>query len=322
MELFNEIKNKYYDEIRDLIYVLYENKKVSSQEIRNLLPNNYKLRDSLLNKLGTNSLFILTHNESENEYSLNIHSPIPIVLSKIEKIWLKHILSEGKAELFLDIKTIDKLLVLLEDYPDIFHNNIIVKHRDYRETKELKKLRRNIDLIIRAIRDDKAIQYSYITREGLVLEDRISLPYKIEYSIKKDLFYLISYSKEEHRPIKSIMENLYNINIIPISSPLSKKEIKESIRAKKQDVHVVLQVENINNLIERVFLTFSSYSTETKYIDEQDIHEIRISYYSFEKKEILNRIFSLGKGVIVREPEDIRQEIIHRIESCLKLYEP
>lgn len=323
MKLFNETKNKYYDIIADLIFLLYEQRTIGIQNLYNQMPqklnNNFKLKDALLNLSGPYSLFIL--NENDGEYSLSVDSPLPVVLSKLEKTWLKYMLSEDKATLFLKGQTIDKLLISLEKYEDIFHNNIIIKHRNNEEIKNYKSLKDKISLLIEAIRNNKLIQYSYKTRAGTVLVNKISVPYKIEYSIKKDLFYLISYSTEEDRPIKSILSNLSNIKIIEKENLIAKDYIKNSIKAKKQDKYVLLKFKNTNNTIERGFLTFSSYTTEAKYIESEDIHELKISYYSFEEKEIINKIFSLGKGVIVKEPQNIRDEIIDRIESCLNLYQ-
>lgn len=322
MELFNETKNKYYDIITDLIFLIYNRKRVELKNLHELIPqklnNNIKLKNSLLNYSEEDSLFIL--DEEDSEYFLSIDSGIPIILSKIEKVWLKYMLSQDKAKIFLNKETIDKILISLEEYEDIFHNNIIIKHMGNREMEDQGELKNKINILINAIRNNKLIMYSYKTREGIVLKNKISVPYKVEYSIKKDLFYLISYSTEEERPIKSIVNNFIDIEVLEKENPVSRVDIKNSIKLKKQDKYVLLEFKNVNNVIERGFLTFASYSTEAKYIEDRDIHELSISYYSFEEKEIINKIFSLGKGVLVKEPENIKNKIIQRIEDCLILY--
>lgn len=322
MELFNETKNKYYDIISDLIFLLHDRKRVDIKDLYDLMPkkldNNIGLKNSLLNFSEENSLFIL--DESQGEYFLSVDSSLPIILSKIEKSWLKYMLSQDKAKIFLNKDTIDKLLISLKEYDDIFQDNIIIRHRDNREIEDYKKLKEKINTLIFAIRNNKLIMYSYKTKKGTIFKDRIFVPYKIEYSIKKNLFYLISYSMEEQRPIKSIISNFIDIKVLEKENPISKEDIKNSIKIKKQDKYVVLEFKNINNTIERGFLTFSSYSTEAKYIEDKDVHELKIFYYSFEEKEIINKIFSLGKGVLVKSPEYIKSIIIQRIDRCLDLY--
>ncbi len=322
MELYSEIKNKYYNYITELIFLLYNNKELQIQELYEMmgegLNNNIGLKNSLLNYSGQDSLFIL--DEKDDKYSLSLETPLPIILSKIEKVWLKYMLSQDKARMFLNKETIDKLLISLEEYEDIFDNNIIIKHRDHREDKDVDLLKDRINILIKSIRTNKLIKYSYKTKAGSILKDIIGIPYKIEYSIKKSLFYLISYSIEEERPIKSIVSSFMDIKVLDKESPISREEIKNSIKLKKADKYVILEFENINNLIERGFLTFASHSTDAKYMEERDIYEIKISYYRFEEKEIINKIFSLGKGVVVKGPEDVKDQIIHRIKESLDLY--
>lgn len=323
MKLFDETKNKYFDIIADLIFYIYKNREISLKELNNIMPpelnENIELKNSILNQSDSNSLFIL--NEKNNMYSLSIDSAVPVVLSHIEKTWLKYILNDNKSGLFLNKETIDKLANALEKYEDIFSNNIVIQHKNRRYIENYDELKEKIQIVIKAIKNNSLINYSYKTKSGDVLNNRVSVPYKIEYSLKKDLFYLISFSTEEKRPIKSILENINNLKILEVKNPISKDQIKKSIKAKKCDKHIILQIENVNNTIERTFLTFSSYSTDAKYVEDKDIHELKIYYYSFEEKEIINKIFSLGKGVIVKSPNNIRSEIINRIESTLLLYE-
>lgn len=323
MDLFNETKNKYYDIISDLIFTFYDKKKITLEDFYKLMPeqlnNNIQLKNSLLNKNDTDSLFIL--NETEKNYSLSIDSTIPIIPSYLEKVWLKYMLSNDHVKLFLDKETIEKLLCSLKEYEDIIDNNIIIQHRSTKNIKNYDKLKVKVQILIQAIKNNNAIKYSYKTKDGVILKDKVSIPYKIEYSLKNDKFYLISFSAEENRPIKSILENITDLNIVETETPISKASIKKSIDSKKCNSYVVLQVKDVNNAKERAFLTFSTYSKTAKYIEAEDIHELKIFYYSFEEKEVISKIFSLGKGVIVKEPLNIHNEIINIIEKTLSLYE-
>lgn len=323
MELFNETKNKYYDIIIDLIFHFDEENKIhfnklSSMLNSELIGNNINFKNALLLKNCEDNLHILK--DENGVYSLNVDSNIPIIPTLIEKTWLKHMLDEDLIRLFLDKETIDKLSDALLKYQDIIGNKIIIQHRSKNHITNYDNLKEKIKKIITAIKEGKGVKYSYITKNGMPLENRQSVPFKIEYSLKNHVFYLISYSLEEKRPVKSIIENFTDIELIEIKDDITMEHIKESIFLKRCCRAIVLEVKNINNALERAFLTLSMFNKTARYMEERDIHELSVFYYQFEEDEVLDRIFSLGKGVIVKEPHDIRNKIIQRINSTLAIY--
>ncbi len=48
---------------------------------------------------------------------------------------------------------------------------------------------------------------------------------------------------------------------------------------------------------------------------------MEISYCDYEKEEILGDILSLDELAVVREPEELREEVLRIVEGMLELYQ-
>ncbi|NLM44146.1 MAG: WYL domain-containing protein [Clostridiales bacterium] len=322
-ELFLEGKNRNYSLILELINTLYfgTNKTISPKEINDMvekygIPSEFNLSQSLMNENEPYNLYLLDKNP-KGDYQLFINSSIPIQPYRIEKQWLKHILRNPKIKLFLENETIEKIKNLLANMDDIISQDTLVINRPCKQLEEVDDdLRHNFRLITKAIAEDKGIEYSYVTKNQILLENRKSIPFKLEYSMKEDWFYLISYSLDDNRPIKSLLSGFRDIKLIELKDKqkILKEDIEKSIEEKKVSQPIVIKIKNINNTLERALFQFSCFEREVDYdTTDKDLYYLSIFYYEFEKEEVLSRIFSLGRNAVVIEPEEIRAEIIERL---------
>lgn len=328
MELFLEGKNKNYTMMLELINQLYFHKKtISRYEINDMvekygISSEFNFSQSLMNENEPYNLYLLDKN-ADSSFSLQIESGAPIQPYKIEKQWLKHILKNEKLKLFLNDSTIKKLEAQLVNYEDIISDDALTINRPCTQLQKVEEpLSTNFKMLVRAILENKGIEYSYITRDHTLLENCMGVPYRMEYSMKEDCFYLISYSLEGKRPIKSLLHGFLNIKLIHLDGKydISFDEIQKSIDDKKAKEPIIISIKDINNALERALFQFSCFERELNYIEEKDTYSLSIFYYEFEREEVISRIFSLGKHAIVTEPSDIRTEMMKRLNQLNERY--
>lgn len=324
MELFLEGKNKNYTLILELMNSLYygSRKTISRKELCDMVEkygvsSEFNLAQSLMNENEPYNLYLLDKH-ANGEFCLREESGIPIQPYRIEKQWLKHILKNRKLRLFLEEDTVFKLEALLEDCGDIVPEGALFVNRPCVQLQAVDEhASRNFRLLVKAILEDKGIEYSYMTKGGERLCNCRGIPYKLEYSMKEDCFYLISYSTIDNRPIKSLLHSFEEIRIVDPEEKEYKtpEEIQKSIDEKKAPEPIILRLKDTNHALERAMFQFSCFERQLDYDKAADVYYLALAYYEFEKEEVLSRIFSLGRHVVVTSPPAIREEIINRLKK-------
>ncbi|MEW9122187.1 MAG: WYL domain-containing protein [Thermotaleaceae bacterium] len=329
MNLFVKPKNKSYVGIVHLIhqFIHSPDRMISRKEIIDFLRNNgindpYLVKAILReNEDPKDNLYILEKIIGTEQYMLSCEEEIDFQPIHIEKVWLKHMLKDQKAALFLEKGTYEKLELKLEEVEDVLEENLLFKNYKSSNTVEHKNFYPAMNIILEALYYKKAIIYTYGKKDGVILKNRSAWPFKVEYSIKDDLFYLILYplDTEKPRPIKSLITNFLEIEILDreISADKIEELTVEAIEEQKVREPVVLEIHNNRNSLERAFRLFSCFEKRAKYIEDRDVHLLSIYYYHFEEKEVLSRIFSLGKEALVLGPKAIQNQIIYSIQKIL-----
>jgi predicted DNA-binding transcriptional regulator YafY len=128
------------------------------------------------------------------------------------------------------------------------------------------------------------------------------------------------YSIDDKRPVKCIIKNMHDIEILKNQLVQSDKDILMSIMEKSIKEPLVLKVKDEDNALERAFYLFSFYEKEAIYHSSEKSHELKVYYYQFEEKEVIAKILALGKNVVVISPETIRTEIVREIKNSLKIF--
>lgn len=304
MKVFNPINSKSFSEIVDLL---------------NCQKGQY-LTAGDINKVNgsTTNIFL---KKDDNKYVPLVSGKLPIVVTTLEKYWLKHVLTDPKSKLFLSEETFDKLTERLRDVPDIIVNNLVIKNKGKKDSKITEKLTPIIKLILQAIEGEKGIIYNYLNKKGEEIKGKTGIPLKIEYSVKDDIFYLIYYSVEEKKIVKGILANFTIIKTIDLPEDFltqGKRCFEEFV--KNNIKKVTLEVYKANNGIERTFYLFSCFKRKSQYIKEEDRYILTIYYYFYEEMEVIHRILSLGKSVKVLSPGYIQGEVVKRIKKALEKY--
>lgn len=343
-DLFIEAKNRNYAAIMELINQLtpkidgqaVEEVSLTEKEIRAVLRAkglfSDNLEKALFNKhsISTYNLNILVeHHDRKGYYKLSgssrstLSPRLPILPFTVELIWLKSLLSDPKIKLFLAEETINKLTAFLEGYPDIItYDSLIVKNRWNNDSLIIEQIENNFKLILQAIDTRKALVFSNLTRVNRLFQGQKHLPYKIEYSVKDDYFYLISYCLDTNRTVKSLLHKIQDIQFVEYDGQVESiyREIEVDLARRKVKEPIILELRKERNTLERACYLFSCFEKDVNYLQEKKFYQMAIYYRDFEEGEIISRIFSLGKMAIVKSPVRIRQEIIGRIKKALAKY--
>lgn len=332
MELFHEIKNRYFLMIIDILNKAQ--KGISKEELISLIDEG-EFEQKVIGKDYKSFLGLLLNEYDDDEnYNLlkeidNFFYPIvennkeifPIRFSIIEKAWISSMLEMNELEFVLDKSVIQKLKSNLLDIDSPIKSEYI----EFTNTKKLPEIddfenyKSNFRILLEAISNDKSILYNNTDRTGFTHCDKRSLPIAIEYSVKDGRFRLSMYSLDENRPIMANIFSLSNIRIQNEKPELSRREAKKKMIKLKYCIDpIILEVYDEKNAMERCFMTFSGMERSSKQLGE-NVYEIKLKYYLFEEDSIIRNIISLGPYIKVKSPERIKLQIIKKVQKALEL---
>lgn len=228
----------------------------------------------------------------------------------MERDYLAYILSFPEAELFLD----EDLRAALAGEPGDFFAPVrrIMPRKEGKQPLSAPQFR----TLLTAIRGGRKIRYSYRTRESEELRESEIVPWKLEYSAYDGRWWVILYDPEENRTIKAVLGNLQNIQLAG-PAHVTDEMIEQAMEPLLASEPVVLQVEDVNNVLERCFLVFENQLfEETEQIPGAGCR-IAFRYYRFDEEEILRRLLYMGPDVTLVGPQSMREKLARRLEQAL-----
>lgn len=229
---------------------------------------------------------------------------------EMERDYLAYILSLPEAELFLD----EELRAALAGEPGEFFAPVrrIVPRKEGERPLSAPQFR----TLLTAIRDGRKIRYSYRTREREALRESETVPWKLEYSAYDGRWWVILYDPEENRTIKAVLGNLQNIRLAG-PADVTDEMIEQAMEPLLAPEPVVLQMEDVNNVLERCFLVFENQLfQETEQIPGAGCR-VAFRYYRFDEEEILRRLLYMGPDVTLVGPQSLREKLARRLEQAL-----
>lgn len=317
MNLFNPYQNQIYIELVNYINgCMSNNIDAYSKEdfLQKFLNEHLHMPDSLMETLVNSNLFFEADSDSYVPV-LNWPDILPVRLSTPELSWLKYVLSDYKAELFLPDKLRYDLLEYLDtlDLPDL--SKYIVDKRLHRKNPE-NPVRLFHDVLFPAV----------YTKRSIFLGKEEYLLFKIKYDPQSDLFQLLLYpiKTKENAPADILFVDVTNAFAPELGHP-----IKDGINYKSYEEYyqdaltcikshfvpepVLLQINTTRvssknktkktMADDRCSYMFSSFDTRSYVSGEHLIMEIH--YYDFQYTELIDHILSLGKYVKVLSPDSV-----------------
>lgn len=315
MELFSEFRNTWLDTIYRIIQDILENKRQYT-------------KDDIMKRLhakptSEDSLYIPNvEDKAENIADMILHLPLhtssfsmpPLRLSILEKRWLKALLVDEEFAFLINSPLRQKLLNQLDDISPIITSKEWQRERTH--TNDMySSTQRNILATYRTALMEKK-QISFTPKEEL---QQTGQPIRLEYDLIGNTYTAWIWPTSSDIPQKYDFTTITSLTLrdTPIDGNLENKWLQFLQQNKRQ---LKLQLQSDNTSVERCARLFATYDIEGTVDDACKTYMFSITYYSFDQQEILEKILSLGKSVIILEPLELRQEIIRILQQAQTYY--
>ncbi|MEK8127845.1 WYL domain-containing protein [Paenibacillus filicis] len=236
-----------------------------------------------------------------------------------ERAWLGTMLEHPSAEEAFSSDTLEKLRSLLQtDAPTPKGTHFVEKARSSQRQIYHPLLR----VLRRLIATQSGLRLTCRTKHGLEFQQQSGFPYKLEYSMVKQEWYLIWY----HTRHKTLM-NTKLAHITAVSEqqiPADQSEplmtaIAGRLEHKKRTALVEI-VERYHKELSRILYAFSCFEKEVAYDEAQHRYTIRLQFMSDESEYVLSKLRFLGKRVRVIEGLYLQQRMAESASKALARY--
>lgn len=328
MDLFNEVKNDYYKLFTNIINKVYYEKSFSKLQD---LQNEYKKYEFILEDIDEFKNIISNDIKDEektikdcilfkfcedNIYPVKDEMIAPILLTSLEKRYLKFLLSDKAFRQMISKDICKKLDEVLNDVEPLDYKKHFVCKDDISNV-EYGEYFENIKLITKCIMEDKSLSYENITKTKGVYKG-VMKPYKLLFSIRKNKWQVIFFKKShedgQFYPVLANIERLRNLKICD-GYECDECLIKDLMEMQKVKEPLVLEIKKKYTSVERCFRLFSNYEKKAYFDEKTNRHYLYVYNYVFDESVIVRDILSLGDSVKVISPENIREKIIKRLEK-------
>lgn len=299
--LFSEIYNRYFQIVNRL---LLKRGTISPKMLKSTVQK-YGFGESMLFLLpGLSENRWELFEETEGGFCSKLSGGVTVPLSRLQKRWLKAVLCDPRAALFLDEEQKEKITEVLRDVTPLFHYedfryfDRFSDGDDYAEENYRKQFR----IIRDAIRNEQILRIRYEARTGRVTKLTIR-PQYLEYSVKNNCFRLLCEVVGKNRTQKHILR----ISRMR-EAEVSDEDPNEELLAyeEKEPEKITLLIRDQRNAVERIMLQFADYRKNTVHL-EDNTYRCEIFYDKDDETELLIEILSFGPMIeVVNVPENKR----------------
>ena len=321
MTIFNEIYGVYF-----LIAGKILGRRVTDEGQIYSMINKYGFRDSILflpQKLipqGDGSDWgLLTKDGSGRLLSVLSHAP-ESRMTNIQKRWLKAILSDPKARLFLDESDILRLEEKLKDIKPLFckrHFCFTDRFSDG-DPFDSDEYRRNFRTILRAVHEKRVLDIDFVSGHGKRIR-RPFVPVKIEYSPKNDKFRLYCFMLRKNGKAACGLINIGRITAVNETAMIWDKPLPVDELYQKTAEPVTVKVTAERNAVERFMMECACYEKQTERDLSTGVCTVKLWYDDRDETELLIRLLSFGPVLEILGPESFRKQAAERISKQFKL---
>ncbi|MBQ7479484.1 MAG: WYL domain-containing protein [Selenomonadaceae bacterium] len=240
---------------------------------------------------------------------------IPILPSHTELRWLKTMLENPKNDFLLSDALREKLLSALKDIPAYPLDEVWQKKQLAGEDTAQPNFRKTLSILCRALREQRNLSLRYRDWRGTSYQGTVS-PCRLEYNTYTNRFHLLAWEPTERHILHMGIAGLSDLRLenkkIPPDTP---EQFENHLKKLKKQAELTLT--DTKNAKERCYAMFAAFD-KTAFIDKDGLHHLSITYYRFEREEVIRRILSLGPAAILKKPEDMRHEIARRLQEAWK----
>lgn len=319
MELFSEIYGVYYRIAGEIL----GKAPVGSGEIQRIVSQS-GFGESVLQlipKLLSRAWPLLE--ERDGLWHSRLNHPPRLPVSLLELRWLKAVLADPRARLFLADQEILRLNKLLEQVKPLYDSRRFRYFDRYLDGDpyESGDYIRHFREILAALRNGEVLKITFHSGPREPRARRITgdyLPLKLEYSEKDDKFRVHCAHIRSGRSICHATINLGRIlEIGPSRQQCMEPCVWEEARCREP---VVVEVLPERNAIERFLVEFSAYEKQSVFEGERC--RVSVWYPRADETEVLIRILGFGPAARVLSPEPFLRQIRRRVREqarCISL---
>ena len=335
--LFSEIYNRYF---RIVGLLLAKRGTISPGMLRDTVQK-YGFGESMLFLLpGLSQNRWGLFEETEGGLRSKIPGGVSMPLSRLQMRWLKAVLKDPRACLFLEADQQRAIEETLADAAPLFH------YEDFRYFDRFsdgddytdKAYRRHFRVIKNAIYHKQLLRIRYEARAGRITRLTVR-PRYLEYSVKNDCFRLLCEATGKSR-IREYILRISRMKSVEVSGTgpapdtvgdrslagygigiRAQSDIKkEPFTEEKTQEKVTLVIRDQRNAVERVMLQFTGYRKNTLRL-EDDSYRCEIFYDKDDETELLIEILSFGPAVRVIGNEHFIRLVKERLQRQKALAE-
>ena len=304
-KLFSEIYNRYFG----IVNLLLSKKGPITKKL---------LQDTVQkNGFGESLLFLLPRlsanewelfEEKDGVYHSRIKGGVKQPLSRLQKRWLKAVLEDPRAALFLEEEQIRELQEALQEvqplfaYRDYYYFDRFSDGDDYAE----ERYRQHFRTILSAIRNKQKLRVVYQARKGRNTKLLVQ-PFYLEYSVKNDCYRLLCRRGNQRHTLR--VSRMQKVEVCEDAAAVG-----GLLRKEKEPEKVTLIVKDERNAMERVMLQFADYRKNTVRL-EDNCYRCEIFYDKDDETELLIEILSFGPMIQVIENEQFIMMLKERLKK-------
>jgi predicted DNA-binding transcriptional regulator YafY len=333
LKLFHEVYNRYVLLLYEMLRKSQSSDGLTWDDIRRLVSGkgffyeNIQFEEAVTGRtksggpagetMGNAGLLVLENGYYVTPFGKAAERITPTLL---ERRWLKTILTDPRARLFLSESLLEELDRWLEpveplfDFTHVMFRNYRVNGDPYHDPAYARKFR----TILRAVQERQWLELVNITPAGKKYVSRL-IPYRLEYSIKDDVFRICGGVDEPDGGMKIVSIRLSRIRqavLLDIGAAREKDErLLKMLQAKRAPEKAVLEIHNDRNGFERFLHFFSNYSRIARYDEVSGKLMVELEYYDFDESELLISILAMGPILKVMGPERLRSKVIERLRK-------
>ena len=240
----------------------------------------------------------------------------PFLLSRVEQRYLRTMLDAPEAAFLLADDLRGKLRAALQDVPP-FDLSFIERSQLAGDDVTDVETGRALRTVFRCLCERRALVLPY---------GRCLLPLRLRYNFRTNRYSLVALSEDADAPVRYHLDALHGARLGKSSPDPAKLEAQYQSYLDAHRVTVRLRLSDRRNARERCYALFASFDKTSCYLEKEAAYLIELSYYDFDRADVLARILSLGADVTVlagegnAEAAALRAAVLQCLKGALPYY--
>lgn len=269
--------------------------------------------------------FLEPVSQSPGHYTSVLKHPLfPRPLTRLQKSWLKSLMSDSRFSLFFTDDQLMELKEFLSDVPPLYRTSDFCLFDQYGDHDPFSSVmyREHMHTILEGLCGQCFLSVSYLSRKGNILT-RTCLPCRLEYGQKDGKFRLYGMSISKNNKKRMDVLNVARILSVRKTNhtfpfPVDVDTFLDYALCKEP---LVLEITNQRNALERAMLHFSCYQKKVERLEDPDAYRCTIYYDKRWETELLIQVLSFGPVIKVLGPESFLEQIKNRVRKQAFLQE-